>query len=355
MKPSLAALPATVAEWEAYLPVTQVVNREVAPVPSGLTDWSETVREFGWPPRSYHVRERHREVDDVALTTLAWLAQRLSRILDDVQSVAPALAGEALPVILALAQIASTRLADATPARPDRLDLRSLATSGVPWNAVAEVAEQVGRAETDLRFLAFELIQPDPAAEARLFHLAILGEVIRSFERCGFRVSWRAPLQAHTRLGPQVVVHRGAEHWDLWYEAAGARAFYRLPPSAYRGAVWHIPGAGGAIGSDIAVIGRDTRTLLLEVKWSDNPTYVGRMAFHQAMSYAVDAILGITPEVWSFIVGPAEVVQGTSVSVGAWEQESVVVGSMSVEGVQTVVEAFVDGGLPALLASAGSR
>lgn len=353
--PFLAALPGTDVEWDEYLPVTQALHRDVALVPSGSTDWSETVREFGWPPTSYHVRERRREVDDVALTTLAWLAGRLKRIVDDVRPLAPTLVEAALPVIRAMDQVSVMRLAQTTPARPDRLDIRSLAASGVPWRAVAEVAELVARAETDLEFLAFEMIQPDPDSEARLFHLAILGEVIRSFERCGFQIHWRAPLQALSRSGPQVVVQRGAERWDLWYEAAGARGFYGLPPSAYRGAVSHIPGAGGAIGSDIAVIGRDSRSLLLEVKWSPSPTYVGRSGFHQAMSYAIDARLGLTPEVWAFVVGPAEVVPATSVSDAALPQEAVIVGSTSVAGVYGVVEAFVRADLQALLPATGSR
>lgn len=343
IEPSLKALPTSLEEWEQYLPVVQFAVRNLAFVPSGSTDWSETVREFGWPPTMYHVRERHREVDDVALSALAWLALRLDQIVLDVKPIAPGLVEEVGPAVHALLQVAATRLSDTTPSRPDRLDLRSLATSGFPWHTVADVAGQVGRAETDLAFLAFELIQPDPSAEARLFHLAILGEVIRSFEALGFRVHWRAPLQALTRSGPQIVVARGADTWDLWYEAAGARGFYGLPPSAYRAAVEHIMGAGGAIGSDVAVVGRDSRSLLLEIKWSANPTYVGRSGFHQAMSYAFDARHGITPEVWSFVVGPQEVVHATSISTTAWEDESIVVGSMSVDGVRSIVEAFIDG------------
>jgi len=343
LRPTLDRLPATTDQWDTYLPVTQISYRTIAPIPSGSTCWADTVREFGWPPTSYHQRERRREVDDVALSSLAWLARRLDAIVEDVEAVAPSVARGAHPVARTLAHVALSRLADTTPARPDRLDLRSLAASGFPWSVLAELAEQVGRAETDLQFLAYELIQPDPESVARLFHLAILGEVIRSFQRCGFDVRWRAPLQAVRQLGPQLVVTRGEDRWEIWYEAAGARAYYRLPAATYGRAVEHIPGAGGAIGSDIAVIGRESRSLLLEVKWSPRPSYVGRSGFHQAMSYALDARLGVTPEVWSFLVGPAEVVLGTSVSDAALAQASILVGSMNVGGVGGVVEAFVRG------------
>ncbi len=351
LAPLLERLPATAASWDAYLPVVQATRREVALVPSGGTDWSATAREFGWPPRAFHTREREREVDVVALTALAWVAARLNDRAKDVQAVAPDLWAATTPAVGVLSEVATTRLGDTTPARPDRLDLRGLASSGYPWHVVAEIAGLLARAETDVRFLAFELIQPDPAAQDRLFHLAVLGEVLRSFSDLGFKLRWRAPIQKLSRSGPQVVATKQDETWDIWFEARGARSFYHLPRGPYRDAVRHVAFQDSPLGADVAIVRRDERALLLECKWSEEPTYVARGGFHQIASYALDARLAVAPEVWSFIVGPQEIVTATSVSDAAWAQMSILLGSMSVVGLPDTLGSFVSGGLLAATTS----
>lgn len=158
--------------------------------------------------------------------------------------------------------------------------------------------------------------------------------------------TWRAgeppwPL-AGSRPGAQIeAIAPSGTHFDLWFEAGAARNAYGLPKAAYYDAVRAIEGVGGTIGVDIMLIQPGQRALLLECKWSESPKYVGRYGFHQASSYALDALGGIAPEVWSFVVGPQDVVPETSVSTGLRDDLNVVLGSTSPLLLGDVVAAFM--------------
>ena len=131
--------------------------------------------------------------------------------------------------------------------------------------------------------------------------------------------------------------------WDIWFEASGARSHYGLPPAAYVNAVEKVAGAGFPIGVDVALIRPEKAALLLECKWSANVNYVARDGYHQAVSYAFDARHGIAERVWSFIVGPEEVVPATSRSDSFLDESNVVVGSTSVPNLADLVAEFLVG------------
>jgi hypothetical protein len=230
---------------------------------------------------------------------------------------------------------------EVTPLQPDRSDLIALNGSGHPWRSVALVAERLLRAARDPEFIAFDLLAPEPDNASRLFHLGIFGLVIRALANHRFLVTWRRPISGQ-RPGAQIeAVSPTGARFELWFEAGAARAAHGLPPAAYQQAVRGIAGVGGVIGADVMLIEPGRRVLLLECKYSANPTYVGRDGFHQAASYALDAMNGIVDEqTWSFVIGPQEVVADVS-AVELDQHPGVVLGSASPLHMADVVSAFL--------------
>ena len=123
------------------------------------------------------------------------------------------------------------------------------------------------RAETDLEFLAFELIEPDPDLEWRLFHLSVLGQVLAT-RQLGGRVRWSAPLSAAESSGPQFNITIGQDRWDLWFEASVAPRYYRAT-SPYKMTTAGVRSAQRSIGADVMLCLPGKRALMLECKWSE--------------------------------------------------------------------------------------
>lgn len=340
VEPLTASWPRSSSVWAEYLPSSSISERDLSRVPAGSVNWRETRRTAGWPPRKFALRRRRTVMDEIAVGTLAWLSRKLRTIVTDVRTLWPQGAHE-IGCRLDVIDEALSPWTDIEAARPDRLALLSLKTSGYPWTSIGAAAELVGQAEHDPEFIAFELIAPDPNIGWRLFHLATYGMVIRALRNHRFVLTWRRPLSG-TRPGAQVeAIAPSGTHYDLWFEAGASRTAYGLPRAAYNDAVRSIPGLGGTIGVDVMLIDQGARALLLECKWSPNVGYVGRYGFHQASSYALDALGGLATEVWSFVVGPHEIVPETSVAIGLHEQLGVVLGSTTPAHIGDVISAFL--------------
>lgn len=335
----LQRLPQSEREWAAALPTASYATKAVAVGPSGGVRWAETVRSHGWPPAAYVRRHRHRMTDETALTALAWLSLRLDAYGHACHS-SPALLERIGPPIAAMRR-AVAHLDDPGPVRPDRADLRSLRSSGQPWPVVSRIAEFIARVDADPAFVAFELLSPESDLAPRLFHLNIFGEVLRALRQGGLRCVWLSPIGG-ARSGPRIqCVDRYGLVVDLWFEAAGLRKHYALGDGAYVRATRRIPGAGRPIGADIALVSRARNAvLLLECKWSADPSYVARDGFHQAASYALEARDGLAEKVWSFIVGPAEIIAEPNLTTLPEPQSSIVLGSVSCDHVPALVDAF---------------
>ncbi|MDE0321625.1 MAG: hypothetical protein OXI97_17250 [Acidimicrobiaceae bacterium] len=335
----LQRLPQSEREWAAALPTASYATKAVAVAPSGGVRWAETVRFHGWPPAAYVRRHRRRMTDETALTALAWLSLRLDAYRHACHS-SPALL-ERIGAPIAAMRRALAHLDDPSPVRPDRTDLRSLRSSGQPWPVVSQIAELITRVDEDPAFIAFELLSPEPDLVARLFHLNIFGEVLRALRQGGFRCIWLSPIGG-ARSGPRLqCVDRYGLVVDLWFEAAGSRKHYALGDGAYVRATRSISGAGGPIGADIALVSRARNAvLLLECKWSPDSSYIARDGFHQAASYALEARDGLGDKVWSFIVGPAEIIPEPSLATQLEPESSIVLGSVSCDHVPSLVDAF---------------
>jgi hypothetical protein len=154
--------------------------------------------------------------------------------------------------------------------------------------------------------LARDVVGPSPELTGRLFHLAVLGEVLHGLRTAGARVVSRHPLGDSSR-GPayRITDHEDRE-WDLWFEASGAWRHYDVEEH-YPKAAHGVPGAGGPLGTDLMLIRPGERALLLECKHSRNPTIVARGGYLQALAYATEA-LDLAEAVTSVVVGPEGVV-----------------------------------------------
>ncbi len=304
-------------------------------------DWATTARRFGWPSTAFVGNPRSRVQDETTLQVLAWTARRLATVRDDAARSAPLLVGSVAKQIAAVAAVKADHLAGIDAARPDRLDVRSLASSGAPWSTLASVAEQLMTAETDLEFLIYQLIEPSPELEWRLFHLSVFGQVLATLRACGGRVRWRAPLSASSTSGPQFEVRIRDDRWDLWFEASAALGHYGLV-SPYVTATAGVPGSG-PIGADVLLCRPHLRALSLECKWSAKLGYVGRDGYHQASSYLAEARSGLASDAWSYTVGPAEVVGPKTSARLPWPGGVAEVGVCTIDHVDALVHEVVRG------------
>ncbi|MDA8322210.1 MAG: hypothetical protein M0030_20700 [Actinomycetota bacterium] len=343
----LSLLPSDAATWLEHLPVTTTSRRQMSSRPLRPTDWAATARRFRWPPQAFIGHSRSRVKDESALQVLVWVARRLDQVVRDVRVVAPLLVGRVETPVVAMAEIATAELAGVEAIRPDRLDLRALASSGRPWSALTTIAESLMRAETDLEFLAFELIEPDPDLEWRLFHLSVLGEIIAAVRQLGGRVRWNAPLSASESSGPQFHVTVGQARWDLWFEASAAFRYYTVT-SPYKAATAGVRSAPRSIGADVMLCLPGKRALMLECKWSAFGSYVGRDGYHQASSYLVEARSGLVTDAWSYIVGPGEIVPERTEAELNWPEGVATVGVCNIQHLGALIRSiiFISDGQP---------
>jgi hypothetical protein len=156
--------------------------------------------------------------------------------------------------------------------------------------------------------LAQRIVAPDPDLAWRLFHLAVLGEVLHALRTCGARVSSKRPLGDSLRGPAYEVTDAGGRRWDLWFEAAGAWSRYGFD-SPYVSAAAGVPGAGQPLGTDLMLVRPGDRALLLECKYSWNPSVVARGGYEQIVAYATEAHEIAPGNVTAVVVGPAGVVQ----------------------------------------------
>lgn len=338
----ICRLPDSASKWREQLPMTVASQRTETGQPARPMDWATTARRYGWLPQTFVSNPRSRVRDEMTLQVLAWTATRLDGMVHDLSNVARHLIGRVQPGVLAMVEVVRQELPDVEIVRPDRLDIRALSTSGTPWSLLARVAEELLRAETDLQFLAFQIIEPVPELEWRLFHLSVLGEVLAAMRSLGGQVRWTAPLSASEAPGPQFQVRLGRDVWDVWFEASGAPKHYGVL-SPYRKATASVGGAQQSIGADILLCLPRAQALALECKWSASSGYVGREGYHQASSYLVEIRAGIADDARSYLVGPEEVVPRLSEAMLDWPGGLATVGSCNISHIAELVHRSVLG------------
>ena len=277
------------------------------------------------------------------LAALAWVSRCLSDCVNDVHNINYTLPSGLERCISTLSDLTKTTLPDLGHSRPDRADLIALSRMGHPWREIAAIADDLVRAETDLEFFAFQLLEPDPGLESRLFHLSVFGSLITVLRAHGYGISWRLPLGMPGRGAHVNATGVEDSKWDIWYESGQSSAHYELRNSLYSSVVSSIGGTESSLRPDILLVNHQQRALLLECKWSSDISYVARDGYLQVAGYALDAIDRLAKEVWSFIVGPKEVIPSTNIGLEAWQSHNLVLGSLSVESISNVVSAFLKG------------
>lgn len=340
LQEDIRRLPSSASRWREHLPVTVISARVVSQRPVQAMDWAATARRSVWPPNSFVGNPRSKARDVTTLQVLAWTSRKLAEVRRETASSAPLLIASVDEPIAALGELMGSDLAGTEDVRPDRLDVRTLSTAGAPWTTLAKVAEQLLAAETDLEFLAYQLIKPAADLEWRLFHLSVFGEVLAALRGYGGRVRWVAPLSASTTSGPQFEIYFGTQRWDLWFEASAALSYYRSR-SPYVQATAGVPGSQQSIGADVMLCLPDSRVLTLECKWSANRTYVGRDGYHQASSYLIEARAGVASDAWSYTVGPDEIVARPTAARLFWPGGVAEVGVCAIGHIATLVRTVI--------------
>ena len=340
---TILKLPSSLSQWEAYLPVSTHTEKQTGSRLRGKVLWSETRRRYGWPPEKYITQLKARNVSNVAISSLLWLADQLGSLLNSVSKMSPVLTRQVGPHVDALAEVTREYAWTGVLDEPDKFELHALRSSGQPWKSVAEIATQIIASRHSPETLAFELLEADTDIKSSLFHLTTFGYLISALRSHRFSIVSEAILYG-SQDRPQIrAIHPDGRKWDLWYEARQTRSKYGVRQSAYRSAVEGVRYPEKTLGYDVLLILPGERALILECKWSGKPEYVGRDGFHQAASYALDARNGLAMEVWSFVVGPEEIVPRVSVARDLEAEMSIVLGSTSVSGLPVVLERFLLG------------
>jgi hypothetical protein len=183
---------------------------------------------------------------------------------------------------------------------------------------VAKVCDELKIVDDSLLEMSRRAIYPEPELKGRLFHLAILGLVLRGVRASGYQLISRRPIGASSN-GPAYTFNQGSGRLaHVWFEAAPAWTFYKRP-SPYVEAAEGVPGAGSPIGADVMVIIPNERALIIECKYSRNPQTVARGGYEQTVAYAAEAAARLVPFVEGIVVGPEGVVlesRRTTLTVG---------------------------------------
>lgn len=324
LRPSLLSWPTSTRDWVDALPAQSIRRSLVSDTPGAGIDWA-TTRRAGWPPIEFHHRRRSRVPDTLLATTTRWTIEQLDDVIRDVDRIDPNIVGPESRIRLAaaLGALKTEPLASAHPSTPTRQDLTALRSTGVPWGAVTAVADWLRVVDHDPSRLAGTELDPDPLLAERLFHVACLGCLVRGLRVAGWTLrSTRLP-GASTGRPLFVATDLVGDDWDLWFEMAGAWSHYGVP-SPYAPAVDGITGTGGPLGADLALVRPDDRAILIECKFSADPTYVGRNGYEQVLAYMGEALSGLVGAVAGLVVGPVEVVASTGRTLTACGPVSVI-------------------------------
>ncbi len=304
----IAEWPSLELEWIEALPAVSHRLREVSSVPGSGVSWAAT-RLRGWPPSVFVSRPKSRVADQLLVASLRWTIERLATVRASAERASPGVSaaiGAQLDTAEALLEIEP--VASAPALAPSARDIPVIAAEGRPWAQMSRVTEELlALEETTILDLARRLIAPTEE-RWRLFHLGVFGEVLRFLRERGCHYRSLRPLSA-TSSGPAFeVVDDAGQSWDLWFEAAGAWKYYGVD-DPYADAVAGVPGAGSALGCDVALMQFPQRAMLVDAKYSADATVVGRDGYRAALAYAAEARSGLVDEIVSVAVGPDEVVR----------------------------------------------
>jgi hypothetical protein len=255
------------------------------------------------------LRHRDRVADELLVTTLAWTLEELALVRRDATELAPDVdLPVRRPLDVALGLLRHSLLASAPRISPTPADRAAVKASGPPWRTVAALAAELRRIEeAHLDELARRLVFPDDRLRARLFQLAVLGQILAAVEAAGAKVVSQRPLSGAAPRPAYDIRDALGRVWHLWFEAAGIWGHYRKR-SPYVQASAGVLGENHPLGADLLLLLPGQRALVVECKYSANRQYVSRGGYHQAVTYATETITHLASSVTAVVVGPDGVV-----------------------------------------------
>ncbi|MGA5557412.1 hypothetical protein [Streptomyces lavendulocolor] len=264
--------------------------------------------------------------------TLRWVLDEVVSMRRDAIKVDPSLKNESKSQIAAAANLLKmSPISDAAGQMPTVPELRSLKVSGSPWTILAPVASYLRDSHsTSLMEFARRHLMPAEDVRWRLFHLGVLGVLLKSFLDAGWTLKSMRPLSASLVGGPHYkAVSEDGAIWDLWSESEAMWSYYG-ETSSYQALTMEAFGRESPMGADIALVRPGVAAHLFECKFGD-AAYVSRDGYHQISTYMTEVKEKISPSVSGYVVGPDEVV--VSKAAGSLSGSPVhIVGPRHVEG-----------------------
>jgi hypothetical protein len=304
LAPLLESWPRSAADWLHALPAESLRQRRLTDTPQPGVDWVETRTALGWPPEQFIVKDRSRVADQVISSVLRWSLDQLAVIRHDAVRTERSLRSVAeVQLKAALSLRGQPPLDAATGTRPAPADLRALSRSGWPWTRLAPVAEMLSaQAAEDLLTFARRHLLPDDDIRWRLFHLGVLGKLLKVLRSRGASVTSLRPLSGAASPGPAYLVELDGRRWDLWFEAAAIWDYYGQA-SPYQALVRPALGHPATpLGADILLIAPREEAYALECKYGE-PGYIAHRGYLQACTYAHELQRHVE-KVTSYVVGP---------------------------------------------------
>jgi len=205
-------------------------------------------------------------------------------------------------------------LRSALAVEPAKNDIAALRHEGRPWTAVAHLATRLRALDhASLGELSNIALMPDEELRWRLFHLAVLGELLALLRELGASIRWLRPLSSSSVGGPTYEIVVNGVSWDLWFEAGGSWRYYGKT-APYIEVASAVPGAGRSLGSDLMIIRPGSTALIIECKYSVNPSVVGRAGYEQTLSYVTEAATALAADVTGVVVGAGRTVRSLALA-----------------------------------------
>lgn len=331
--------PASSHTWLEALPAESVQRRETTTAPSGSTSWVET-RLSGWPPREFTGRTRHREADTLLVTTLRWTLEQLS-VAEALVKRRVSTRSNWMPKKLApaLRLLEHEPVASAEPIEPSPADVNAFGSEGRPWSQLAPLTKAIrellkGRD----RELALHLLLPIEELRWRLFHLAVLGRVVRSLNSAGAKLVSLYPLSHQSRGPVYEAILPDGKTAHLWFEGGAAWRYYGKV-SPYVAATAGLRKRARPLGPDLLLIVPMERALIVECKYSYDATTIGRGGYEQSLSYMAEMHGMLAQEVNAAVICPSGAADGfhqCTTSVGR-------IGIGDIDTLSVLIEGFVQG------------
>lgn len=172
LMPYIDRLPTRVMQWLDAIPASSHSQRLLAQAPGPRTRWVDTRIDYGWPARTFVIDHREKVETEMLRQVGAWLCRVLEGFVSAVSRIE-----DGVPHGLQRRAAALSGAFGTLPALElTRRHIEIARATGYPWNVAARVASEL---RPDLEELALGLVAPDEELQARVFHIGVLGGLLK--------------------------------------------------------------------------------------------------------------------------------------------------------------------------------